>query len=63
MSPTLSLERSTAISRVLIDLATGKLDESEIEALEAVLLADAPAAPEHLIDWAIQAPRCSRIAS
>ena len=63
MSSTRSLERSTALNRILIDLATGKLDESELEVLEAALLADAPAAPEHLIGWAIQAPRYSRIAS
>jgi hypothetical protein len=51
-----TLKRSSGPSRIWIDLVSGKLDESEIDALEACLLADLPPAPpEQWVKWAIEA--------
>jgi hypothetical protein len=47
-------DRPTSPSRILIDLAEGRLGESELDAVAAWLGASAPAeAPEHLVKLAL----------
>jgi hypothetical protein len=48
-------------ARLLIDLASGRLSEAELEELVPVLLAAGPQAPENLIQAALTVPAARRL--
>ncbi len=58
MSASRNTEHAAQPSRILVDLAEGSLDESELEAVADWLSASAPAAPpQHLVELGLRARR------